>query len=97
MSPLQSTLSGLLKDHHGGRLHHHDTLASGSGSYTTSLDFFQKHTNDATYPAPGGRPRRLRKEDVMKVRAILMSIGLGILGVAAWAEAAYAGGGIWGG
>jgi len=27
-SPLQSTLSGLLKDHHGGRLHHHDTLSA---------------------------------------------------------------------
>jgi hypothetical protein len=29
VSSSQSTLSGLLKDHHGGRLHHHDTRSAG--------------------------------------------------------------------
>jgi transposase-like protein len=38
VSPLQSTLSGLLKDHHGGRLHQLRHADRQLSSYTTFLD-----------------------------------------------------------
>jgi hypothetical protein len=38
MSPLQSTLSGLLKDHHGDRLHQLRHAGYQLSSYTTYLD-----------------------------------------------------------